>query len=51
MRTLLLLLAAMALIGCQGRIEGETDTPPPAGGPPSDSAAHPPGERGEESSR
>lgn len=38
----LLILASMALVGCSSKIVGETNTPPPAGGPPANSD-HPPG--------
>lgn len=43
MRFVTLTLAALLCASCASRIEGETDKPPPPGGPKA-SAAHPPGE-------
>ena len=39
---LLCLIALFAIVGCASKIEGETSSPPPSGGPKG-SAAHPPG--------
>jgi hypothetical protein len=54
MRSLLGLIALLSLLvaaGCRSNIDGETNQPPPAGGPPQESAAHPPGESGSDGDR
>ena len=38
----LLILVSLTAVGCSSKIVGETNTPPPAGGPPANSD-HPPG--------